>query len=100
MKGFDFHRQKPIGNYIVDFYCSKLRLAIEIDGSSHGDKIQEDEIRQKEIESLGIKFLRFSHSYIMQDMDGVLRVIGDWIEKTHPLPPLDRGEVRTTPLSL
>jgi len=35
IKGFDFHRQKPIGNYIVDFYCSELLLAIEIDGESH-----------------------------------------------------------------
>lgn len=45
MKGYDFHRQKPLGNYIVDFYCNELMLAIEIDGDSHdNDKAFEDDI--------------------------------------------------------
>ncbi|MDP2993407.1 MAG: DUF559 domain-containing protein, partial [Deltaproteobacteria bacterium] len=42
MKGYDFHRQKPIDNYIVDFFCTKLRLIIEIDGDSHLFKGEED----------------------------------------------------------
>ena len=42
IKGFDFHRQKPIGNYIVDFYCSELLLAIEIDGESHYGNEEKD----------------------------------------------------------
>src|SRR5699024_5241929 len=40
--GYDFHRQKPIGNYIVDFYCPDILLAIEIDGNSHRFKGRED----------------------------------------------------------
>ena len=40
-------RQKPIGNYIVDFYCSKLKLVIEIDGESHSERSKEDQIRQR-----------------------------------------------------
>jgi very-short-patch-repair endonuclease len=47
MLGFKFNRQKPLGKYIVDFYCKNLNLVIEIDGSSHDDKYEEDLIRQK-----------------------------------------------------
>jgi very-short-patch-repair endonuclease len=50
--GYDFHRQKPIGDYIVDFYCSELLLAIEIDGSSHNEKYEDDVLRQQCLESL------------------------------------------------
>ena len=49
IKGRDFHRQKPIGNYIVDFFCSDLMLAIEIDGVSHEFKPEQDEKRQKDL---------------------------------------------------
>ncbi len=52
MKGYDFHRQKPIDNYIVDFFCNELMLAVEIDGDSHDYKIEDDEKRQKQMELL------------------------------------------------
>ncbi len=81
MRGFDFHRQKPIDNYIVDFFCSELMLAIEIDGDSHDWKAEEDEKRQKRLESLGVRFLRFQDIDVKQNMDGILKVIEDWIEK-------------------
>lgn len=64
IKGYDFHRQKPILNYIVDFYCSELLLAIEIDGESHYGNEEADKIRQNEIEKLGINFLRFDDSEV------------------------------------
>ncbi len=80
MKGFDFHRQKPIDNYIVDFFCSELMLAIEIDGDSHIGKEKEDKIRQEKLESLGVKFLRFGDRKVKSNMDGVLRTIENWIE--------------------
>ena len=44
LRGFDFHRQKPMDNFILDFYCPALKLAIEIDGSSHNDKYDIDKI--------------------------------------------------------
>jgi len=81
MRGFDFHRQKPIDNFIVDFFCSELMLAIEIDGDSHDWKAEEDEQRQKRLESLGVRFLRFQDIDVKQNMDGILKVIEDWIEK-------------------
>lgn len=58
IKEYDFHRQKPILNYILDFFCSELYLAIEVDGISHDneERMQKDIIRQSEIETLGITF--------------------------------------------
>jgi len=52
-------RQKPIDEYIVDFYCSRLKLVIEIDGESHTGRSREDHVRQRKLESLGLSFLRF-----------------------------------------
>ena len=61
MLGFDFDRQRPINNYIVDFYCKDFMLAIEVDGDSHDkdDAYILDEQRQKDLENVGIRFLRF-----------------------------------------
>ena len=87
MKGYDFHRQKPLGNYIVDFFCNELSLAIEIDGESHYGNEEKDAKRQKEIEKYGIRFLRFEDNDIFYKLDGVLRTIESWIEdnsSTHP----------------
>ncbi len=52
IQGYDFHRQKPLDQYIVDFFCSELMLAIEIDGDSHDYKEREDQRRQNRLESL------------------------------------------------
>ncbi len=81
MKGYDFHRQKPIDNYIVDFFCHELMLAIEIDGESHTwEKAGANEdIRQSVIESFGISFLRFDNKEVKQNMRFVLNAIHDWI---------------------
>lgn len=61
MHGYTFNRQKPLGRYIVDFYCRPLNLVIEIDGDSH--KIEEvmvnDIVRQEVLESMGLYFLRY-----------------------------------------
>src|SRR3990172_7798013 len=57
--GYDFDRQKPIDNYIVDFFCNELMLAIETDGCTHNEKSEEDQSRQTKFESLGVRFLRF-----------------------------------------
>ena len=74
-------RQKPIDDYIVDFYCSKLKLIIEIDGVSHSHKSEEDQMRQQKLESFGLSFLRFYDSDVKKNISDVLRAIGCWIEK-------------------
>jgi very-short-patch-repair endonuclease len=75
--GFDFDRQRCLDNYIVDFYCKDLMLAIEVDGLSHNHEkaVAEDEIRQQKLESLGVKLLRFSEAEVKHDRFNVLRTI-------------------------
>ncbi len=70
MLEYDFDRQKPIDNYIVDFYCKALKLAIEVDGKyhNHDDIPEKDENRQKRLESLGVRFLRYSEIEIQQNL--------------------------------
>lgn len=92
MLGYDFHRQKPLGNYIVDFFCNELMLAIEIDGSSHyvEGAYEKDVRRQKEIEGYGVRFLRFEDISVKKNIQMVLEVIVNWIEvnsdNTPPAP--------------
>ena len=74
-------RQKPIGDYIVDFFCSKLKLVIEIDGISHNDKAETDRIRQKTLESLGLSIMRFYEWDVKKDIRSVVQAIVKWIEK-------------------
>jgi very-short-patch-repair endonuclease len=82
MMGYDFDRQKPIDKYIVDFYCKQLSLVIEIDGSSHNneDVYNKDVERQKQLEGLGIKFLRFNDLEVKKSLPQVLNIIQYWIE--------------------
>src|SRR4030066_938899 len=73
MKGCDFHRQKPIDNYIVDFFCNELMLAIEIDGVSHDfeEVYIKDMAREQRLESLGVRFLRFDDREVKRDVNNV-----------------------------
>jgi very-short-patch-repair endonuclease len=75
--GFDFDRQRCIDNFIVDFYCKDLMLAIEIDGMSHNyeEAFIKDELRQQKLESFGIVFIRFSEFEMKNDMPNVIRTI-------------------------
>ncbi len=71
-KGYDFDRQKIIGNYIVDFFCVNCQVVIEIDGISHDEKIEYDQRRHLYLESLGLTVFHFSVSDIMQRLDDVM----------------------------
>ena len=84
--GYDFHRQKPIDEYIVDFYCPKLKLVIEIDGDSHEGKEEVDLIRQKKLESIGLTVLRYWDFELRANVDGIVGQLKEWIEsnRTHP----------------
>lgn len=87
-KAFDvqFHRQVPILNYIVDFYCHEINLAIEIDGDSHLYKYDYDLERQDEIEKYNIKFIRFSDTDAKNNMFSVLLSLEEIINELtkHP----------------
>jgi very-short-patch-repair endonuclease len=88
MYGYDFHRQKPIDNYILDFFCHELLLGIEIDGYSHEilEVYNKDIIKEKRMNELGITILRFSDFEVLKDMENVIRAIEFYIlefEKTN-----------------
>ncbi|MER2998446.1 endonuclease domain-containing protein [Pontibacter populi] len=83
--GRDFDRQKPLGNYIVDFYSKKLLLAIEIDGDSHDYIYNADVHRQQELEKLGIRFLRFEDLEVKKDIQNVVRAIESWVLENRQL---------------
>ena len=68
-----FLRQKPIGNYILDFYCSKLMLAIEIDGSSHDRKYYQDRNRDKYLQIRGIKTIRYTNDQVLTSINNVFK---------------------------
>jgi len=78
--GYDFHRQKPIDEYVVDFFCNELMLAIEIDGVSHIGKELYDAKRQSRLEKLGVRFLRFKDDDVFYNCDYVVREIEKWID--------------------
>ena len=81
INSYDFHRQKPVDNYIVDFFCPKLNLIIEIDGESHQFKGEDDCLRQRKLESLGFNFLRFKDIDVKHNMVDVLDGIKNWIKE-------------------
>jgi very-short-patch-repair endonuclease len=88
MYGYDFHRQKPIDNYILDFFCYDLLLGIEVDGYSHEilEVYNKDRIKEKRMNELGITILRFSDFEVLKDMENVIRAIEFFIlefEKNH-----------------
>ena len=72
-----FYRQRIIDSYIVDFYCHKAKLVIELDGSQHYEKAgqQHDTKRTEYLQSLGLKVIRFSNLDVLQNLEGVCTAI-------------------------
>ncbi|HEY5714550.1 MAG TPA: endonuclease domain-containing protein [Candidatus Gracilibacteria bacterium] len=87
--GFKFWRQKPIDQFIVDFYCAELKLAIEIDGDIHDLQKEYDEERSLILENkYGIRLLRFTNDEVLNDIENMKEIIGKELGKA-PLP--DKG---------
>lgn len=95
--GYDFHRQKPIGNYIVDFFCQELMLAIEVDGVSHNQESVQIKDRQKQefLNSIGIAVLRFQDSDIYPENRDTLRAIEEYVIE---FEKLNKGDTPPTTL--
>jgi cyclase len=72
--GYKFRRQHPLGIYVVDFYCHKLNLVIEVDGSVHGEKevIEADMERQRQLERDGLKVARFTNEEVLKKREEVI----------------------------
>ena len=80
--GFKFRRQHPIYRFIIDFYCAKAKLLIEVDGESHFEPEQEeyDKLRTKYLEELGYKVIRFTNNDVRYNIDSVASKILQTIE--------------------
>lgn len=79
-KNLRWLRQRPIGGFIVDFYCPQLKLVVEIDGGSHNEKIAYDDARSKYLESFGLKVIRFQNDYVMKNIEGVFRTLEQMVK--------------------
>jgi very-short-patch-repair endonuclease len=99
--GVEFHRQVPLDEYIVDFFCHEIMLVIEIDGNSHlFEEVAVNDIkRQNKLEKLGIHFIRFNDKDVMYQMEMVLIALENKIEqlKEPPPTPLQRGNLAAPP---
>ena len=91
MLGYDFDRQRAIDLFIIDFFCKKLNLAIEIDGQSHNFNKAEDNNRQKRLEALGVHFLRFWDAEVKSNIKSVLKKIEEWIKEHEKIPTPPNG---------
>ena len=83
LHGLSFRRQHCIGQFIVDFYCAKARLVIEIDGPIHQYKPEEDLVRQEYLESCGLTVLRFPNATILHKPDEAIKQIESHLP--HPI---------------
>jgi very-short-patch-repair endonuclease len=70
-----FRRQHPVGRFIVDFYCAEAKLVIEVDGAVHKQSVEEDAIRQRFLEELELRVLRFTNSEVDGSIESVLQTI-------------------------
>ena len=77
---FRFRRQRPMGNYIVDFVCLDAKLILEVDGGQHAEQVGYDATRTVFLASLGYRVLRFWNNDVLQNMDGVVTVILDALD--------------------
>ncbi len=95
LKGFQFYRQKVIGDFIVDFYCPSAKIIVEVDGSQHFEEVQKrmDEERDSYLCRLGFQVLRFPSWDVMRDVDRVVNEIWDRLgqSKSPSIPLFQRG---------
>ncbi len=89
MLGYQFRRQRPIGNYIADFVCLPLKLIIEVDGISHvhEDAVIEDKKRDEALKALGYTTLRFDALDVLNHINSVQISIDDWVVKNATCGP-------------
>jgi very-short-patch-repair endonuclease len=94
IQGLQFYRQKPLLNYIVDFYCPKAKLVIELDGGQHFEEyaLKQDQIRTEALSALGLTVIRFDNRQVLLETNAVLEQIVQTIQKEiPPSPPLIKG---------
>jgi very-short-patch-repair endonuclease len=97
LNGFSFRRQHPIGPYTVDFYCSRLRLAVEVDGGQHAEqRKQADDRRTQWLAETGVTVVRYWNNEVLSNLEGVL---SDLLAHTERLSQAAATPTPTLPLS-
>ena len=94
--GVQFYRQKPIGNYIADFYAPAARLVVEVDGSQHveSEHAEHDRRRTAYLKQIGLRVLRYTDWQVLLELDSVVEEIFGAVKGKIPLnPPLPKGEI-------
>jgi very-short-patch-repair endonuclease len=99
IEGVQFYRQRPIGQYIVDFYAPAARIVVELDGGQHfeGDTQARDAQRDKALRARGLCVLRFDNRQVLTEMEAVLERIHRVVcerPRNPPCPPLRKGGER------
>lgn len=99
IEGVQFYRQRPIGQYIVDFYAPAVRLVVELDGGQHfeGEEQARDAQRDKTLRARGLCALRFDNQQVLTEMEAVLEQVYRAVcdrSKNSPCPPLRKGDLR------
>jgi len=92
--GLQFYRQKPVSDFIVDFYCAAANLVIELDGSQHVEPKQKikNVQRDQKLRALGLQVLRFDNHQVLTELDAVMDVVFEVVEKKiPPNPPFTKG---------
>ena len=84
LNGLKFRRQHVIGRFIVDFYCAKARLVVELDGPVHEYTAEQDAIRQDFLEEQGLGVLQFTNAQIGESLDEAVRKITEMLKQTSP----------------
>jgi very-short-patch-repair endonuclease len=97
LNGLSFRKQHPIGPYTVDFYCSRLRLAVEVDGGQHAEQTKEaDDRRTPWLAEKGITVVRYWNNDVLSNLEGVL---SDLLGHTERLAQAAATPTLTLPLS-
>ncbi len=95
LKNYKFLRQKPLDNFIADFYCAKLMLVVEIDGDSHSRQKEYDILRSERLREYGIRVIRYRNDDIINNISGVIQdllsKIKNRVQEMRKFPP-DKGD--------
>ena len=94
ISGLQFYRQRPLGKYIVDFYCPAGKIAVEIDGGQHyfDENIRYDLDRQKDLRSLGLRIIRFTNTEVLNNIEGVVAKLKEEFGIENPPSPIAIGD--------
>jgi very-short-patch-repair endonuclease len=93
MCGYKFRRQQVLGPFIADFFCAEVRLVIELDGESHGERQEYDAARTKRLERDGLHVIRFQNDDVFHFLDAVLQEILKECDRLKPRAEQDASVV-------